>query len=642
MRKFLFGISIFILAISPLKVLSTHIVGGEMYYEYIGSDQYKITLYVYRDCFNGIPPFDNPGYIAVFDSSWTRIMNLTPSPTFPDTIPLENYDSCTWVDTVCYEITKYEATVTLPHKEGGYYLAYDRCCWNHSVFNIVKPDERGLTVLTHIPDSLTAYGNSSPVFNKRTPVFFCVDRFFEFDHSATDPDGDSLTYELFTPYNSSRMWDSHLAPLPGPYNELIYTPGYSLNNVFGGTVPLKIDATTGYLTTTHGSEVGQYVFGVRVKEYRNGKYIGQSSRTYQINSQQCRRFTRANFTSPIIQCGDSVVTFTNSSDSAAAYLWHFGDPNSIDSISNSEGPTHRYSGMGNYQVKLIAYSYQGNQCNDTTAGVVNLYPDIIGDFIFTDEKCNNFVQFNDVTNTPSGPIIEWQWNFGDGTGASVKDPLHRYNLSETPRSYLVTLYVVNDKGCEDSVMQIYTGVNRKYNINDISAKKYIVYPRDDSTLLMVDADSAVSYEWSPSEGLSNPTGQRTYASPQTLTTYKVIVKDGRGCADEANIEIDVYKYSCGETVVYIPNAFSPNGDGENDYLRVRGEEIRSLRFSIYNRWGQLVFESNNPNMTKDESLGWDGRFNGELQDPGVYVFTLDAKCSDGRTFSKKGNITLIR
>ena len=625
------------------KSTATHIVGGEMYYEYLGSNDYKITLVVYRDCFNGIPWFDNPAFVSVFDSSYNRIKDISILPPGSDTIPLENYDSCTWVDTVCYEVAKYQFTANLPPIPGGYILAYDRCCWNASVLNIVLPLERGLTVLTTIPDSALAYGNSSPVFSNRTPPFFCVGKLFEFDHSAVDPDGDSLAYEIFTPYNSSRMWDSHKAPLVGPYSPLVYATGYSLSNVLGSTVPLTIDPVSGYLSARLDNQVGQFVFGVRVKEYRNGELIGSTDRNYQINSQPCQRYTVASFTKPIIKCGDSIVTFDNNSDSAKAYLWHFGDKNSNDSISISSVPTHKFSGMGKYTVSLVAYSHQGNSCNDTTYGSVSLYPDIEGEFIYEDEPCNNFVQFTDVTNLPVGQeVVQWDWTFGDGTGANAQNPYHQYNLGSEPRSFIVTLKIKNINGCTDSVMMLYTGSNREYKINGVSATKYIVYPRDDSTLLIDDADSAVLYTWSPTEGLSTPNKSSTFASPSERTLYTVKVEDNRGCVDYKTIDIDVHEYSCGENVVYVPNAFSPNGDGENDYMRIRGEEITFLRLSIFNRWGQLVFESENINMTKNETLGWDGSYQGVKQEPGVYVYQLEVQCSDNRVFTKKGNITLIR
>jgi len=86
----------------------------------------------------------------------------------------------------------------------------------------------------------------------------------------------------------------------------------------------------------------------------------------------------------------------------------------------------------------------------------------------------------------------------------------------------------------------------------------------------------------------------------------------------------------------VPNAFSPNGDGKNDQVRVRGFGIGKMMFRIYNRWGQVVFESTDPNQ------GWDGRFKGTMQPVDVYAYTLDVQFTDGTKKTKQGDITLLR
>jgi gliding motility-associated-like protein len=93
---------------------------------------------------------------------------------------------------------------------------------------------------------------------------------------------------------------------------------------------------------------------------------------------------------------------------------------------------------------------------------------------------------------------------------------------------------------------------------------------------------------------------------------------------------------CADPEIFVPNAFSPDADGLNDEVFVRGRFIESLFFQIYNRWGELVFE------TRDQQRGWDGTHRGELATPDVYVYYLEAFCIDGQRFEKKGNITLIR
>jgi gliding motility-associated-like protein len=88
--------------------------------------------------------------------------------------------------------------------------------------------------------------------------------------------------------------------------------------------------------------------------------------------------------------------------------------------------------------------------------------------------------------------------------------------------------------------------------------------------------------------------------------------------------------------MYVPNAFSPNGDGANDLLYVRGQCLETLTFMVFNRWGQKVFE------TTDKNIGWDGTFKGDLMNTGVFVYRLEGKDYDGKGYSMKGNVTLIR
>jgi gliding motility-associated-like protein len=108
---------------------------------------------------------------------------------------------------------------------------------------------------------------------------------------------------------------------------------------------------------------------------------------------------------------------------------------------------------------------------------------------------------------------------------------------------------------------------------------------------------------------------------------------------------DISVFRCLDTVpviiedpnnFYVPNAFSPNDDGNNDFLFVRGRNIDQLSFTVYDRWGQRVFETHNINE------GWDGRYNGEQMENAVFVYYLTLTYTDGKTETKKGNISLIR
>jgi gliding motility-associated-like protein len=93
---------------------------------------------------------------------------------------------------------------------------------------------------------------------------------------------------------------------------------------------------------------------------------------------------------------------------------------------------------------------------------------------------------------------------------------------------------------------------------------------------------------------------------------------------------------CGEPYIYVPNAFTPNGDGNNDILYAYGDIIDELYFAVYDRWGEIMFEST------DITKGWDGTYHGSVLDPAVFVYYIKAICRDKETFIKKGNVTLIR
>jgi gliding motility-associated-like protein len=115
-----------------------------------------------------------------------------------------------------------------------------------------------------------------------------------------------------------------------------------------------------------------------------------------------------------------------------------------------------------------------------------------------------------------------------------------------------------------------------------------------------------------------------------------VITDAFGCSNTDSVSVVVKEVTCEEPVIYIPNAFTPNGDNNNDFVYVRGNTIRELEFKIYDRWGEKVFE------TTDPKKGWDGYYKGKLATPAVYVYYVEAICFDNQRFFKKGNITLIK
>ncbi|MCB9224382.1 MAG: gliding motility-associated C-terminal domain-containing protein [Crocinitomicaceae bacterium] len=150
---------------------------------------------------------------------------------------------------------------------------------------------------------------------------------------------------------------------------------------------------------------------------------------------------------------------------------------------------------------------------------------------------------------------------------------------------------------------------------------------------MLSATGGVSYNWTPNDELSCDDCASPIASPDVATQYCVTVTDANGCVNEACTWVYI-EIVCGE--VFVPSAFSPNNDGENDVLCVYTDCYEQLTFTIYNRWGEAVFESSS------ENICWDGTWKGKELNSAVFVYTLDGRLVNGQTVSKKGNISLIK
>jgi gliding motility-associated-like protein len=129
------------------------------------------------------------------------------------------------------------------------------------------------------------------------------------------------------------------------------------------------------------------------------------------------------------------------------------------------------------------------------------------------------------------------------------------------------------------------------------------------------------------------------ATPKLNTKYKVTFVDRNGCRNTGEVQVIVL---CNNDNVFVPNTFSPNGDGSNDVFYVRGKglsRVKTLR--IFNRWGEVVFERTNFNVN-DASRGWDGTFKGARAIPGVYVYQVEIFCDNSQVVKFEGNVALIQ
>ena len=371
------------------KIQATHIVGGEITYKCLGSNQYEITLTVYRDCFYGNPEafFDSIGYIGVFDGAATLVDSLLIpfDPASNDTLDAVFADTCLFVPgDVCVHTTFYRDTITLLPGAGGYTLTYMRCCRNETILNIQSPNVTGSTFSVEISEKALFECNSGPEFKEWPPIFICVNEPIEYDHSAIDAEGDSLAYKLCTPIKGATITNYYpQPPFPPPYDPVVWVPPYDLNNLLGG-VPLEIDVHTGLLTGLPNT-VGQFLVGICVEEYRDGELISFVRRDFQYNVGFCGTVI-ADITAPDNQCDDLTVDFDNTSLNAGDFFWAFNDPGNPGATSTLTEPSFTFSDYGTYTVMLIAEP--NSACVDTTFHQITLTQNTLeADFELEIIKC---------------------------------------------------------------------------------------------------------------------------------------------------------------------------------------------------------------------------------------------------------------
>jgi gliding motility-associated-like protein len=148
-----------------------------------------------------------------------------------------------------------------------------------------------------------------------------------------------------------------------------------------------------------------------------------------------------------------------------------------------------------------------------------------------------------------------------------------------------------------------------------------------------------SFEWQPTQYLSNPDTLASMSFPLTSIRYTLVVVDSNGCEVSEDLLITVNR----EKPVYIPNIIHPNADGSNNIFTVyAGQEVRQIRtMQIFDRWGELLFENRNF-LPNDEFYGWEGRAKGQDVSPGVYIYLIEVEYVDGETEVFSGDVTVIR
>lgn len=332
-------------------------------------------------------------------------------------------------------------------------------------------------------------------------------------------------------------------------------------------------------------------------------------------------------------CDFGTVNFTDSStynDPITRYSWTFGD----GGTSLQQHPAHNYTTPGNYTVQLALQTQLG--CRDTLTKPVLVkvvqspLTNIGGDSVVC---INNSLLHSGLFIQPDTSTVNWYWTFPNGNMSVLQNPLlQKYTV---PGTFTVMCVAINSSGCIDTTRKtIYVNPLPVVNMPG----QLTIQNGFPVTIPATYSPNTVKWVWSPADGLSCANCPRPDAGPKFNTRYQVYFTDDKGCSNFGAITVTVI---CKNANLFIPNTFSPNGDGSNDVFYPRGkglERVRMLR--IFNRWGEVVFEKRDFPVN-DAAMGWNGTFKGQKPMADVYVYQAEIFCDNGDIIRLDGNIALI-
>jgi gliding motility-associated-like protein len=332
----------------------------------------------------------------------------------------------------------------------------------------------------------------------------------------------------------------------------------------------------------------------------------------------------ANFDMLVLNNCDSdlYLKLTNTSTNATQYFWDLNGTMSI-AIDTSV----HFHLPGTYTIKLLAVDTNRCHPRDSLIKTVILKPNASVDFTLVDICLGQTAAFVNLSN----PLAQYQWLFGDGGTSAMYSPTHLYT---TDGIYSVQLSIIDTSTCN-----IYDTARHSITIyaQPIAAfyTEMDTYMFEHPILFTNQSQHYNASVWSFGDTTFSTENSPTHAYDHTFGWQIVcleVFNQGAPCRDTIcdSLFIDF------KALVGVPNAFSPNGDGINDEVRVEGRGIVGLDFRIYNRWGQLVYEGADPKH------GWDGTFKGVAQEMEVYTYTADVRLINKEEVQLKGNITLLR
>ncbi len=477
----LFGMMLFFM-FSTKETFSRHIVGGDVIYECLGVTgdriRFNIVFTMYRDSKGEGAQFDSPARFGLFKglgSSWNFERSYRVEPKDIAAISLDTGNPCLDVPTnVGVEKAVYEFQVEFEiSSTQSYMISYQRCCRNNTIFNIIEPDVTGAMFSATISPFAQQECDNSAIFDGFPPVIICANTLLNFDHSATDIDGDQIVYSFCAPISAGGTTGVNfgdpescdgITPDPsscGPINFRNVTfrpPAYSFDKPLG--IGIVINQSTGLISGIPQT-IGQFVVGVCATSFRNGVEIGVLTRDFQFNVTTCEIAVQASIGATEIingekfiihSCGENTIDFVNlSTDESKIFSYDWELYVNDDTIRfDTRNINYTFPDTGRYTA-LMLLNNEGNfeNCKDTAFININIYPDIIADFGFTYDTClAGPVDFVDLSETDAGNVLKWDWLFEENETSDTQNPSH---IFQTPGVKLVKIAVEDKNECRDSI-----------------------------------------------------------------------------------------------------------------------------------------------------------------------------------------------
>lgn len=533
----------FLLILSVSYLSAKHIIGGEMYYTYLGkgsapnTSKYRITLKLFRDDFAPADAAAMPPdvYIGIFNNDNNQQF---PGPGQPKIVRMDGSQSVTvnpfsscMVNRprLSYQSATYGVEVELPDNRSGYTATYQTCCRITPIDNIFNNGNSGAgsTFSCEIPPE----PDNSPQFSESIDAV-CGGKGFDLQFRATDKDGDSLSYAFEGAFNGGAAQNAtNINPAPPPYGYVSYRSPYADIQPLGPKA--AIDPHTGVISGI-APPAGRYVVTVAVTSWRDGKKLSTHRKDFIINVSDCDFATAQLFTKGTF-CDGYDVQFENDdfSPQNKTFYWEFFDKNGvlIDS-SKEEKPLITFADTGTYKYKLIVN--RGDNCADSAENTMGLYPGFSPDFNFDGKCINSDVFFTDKSTTKYGTVNAWKWDFGvSGTSADTsiaKNPRFTYTK---PGMYPVSLTVESNLGCKATITDTLVMIEKpEFAITNDT----LICSID---TLQLSASGSGNIRWTPAYNINNVNSFNPLVSPKQTTTYFAHYEESRGCDNMDSVVVNV-------------------------------------------------------------------------------------------------------